>query len=370
MIIKFDNYFFFTIVLYNLIILPNLLIINLLTINPDSVTIYTLSKTVNNGEVLSSSYPPIYPSLVSLYTHFLGIQYVAVFGILIASIFLVIMSLYLNMTESIKTASMFILVMNSVFFNFFSELFYRTYTFQLTVLLLFVLIGFFSGVTQNGVLNKTLFLVITVLGVLTTTIYFPTLMLLVLLSYVLTIRKSIFKVFLELGLYLCFLTLLGVILIFAYDFENFSQFYNLLSDHAVTYILVNERTLIQDFFAFKHSSILDVSNPLNIFIFLISIFLILIRILFREFSQPAKNRFLFILSYLLVFVMYTGIFEFQVVSGRAIWFLMLVFCIIISKFIIFVFIQNKILEKNTKIFFMFFFFLNLVTHLILPVKLT
>jgi hypothetical protein len=76
------------------------------------------------------------------------------------------------------------------------------------------------------------------------------------------------------------------------------------------------------------------------------------------------------LACLLVFVTYTGILEFQVVSGRAIWFLMFVFCIIISKFINFILIQNEVSVKNIKIFLMFFFFLNLVTHVIFPVTMT
>jgi hypothetical protein len=370
MLIKFDKYFFFILVLYNLIILPIFLILNSLTINPDSVNIYTYSKMVNNGEVFSLPYPPLYPSLVSLYTYFLGIQYVAVFGIVLASIFLVMMSLYINLTDSIRTASIFILIMNSVPFNFFSELFYRTYTFQLVIVVFFALIGFFSIVTQSGLLNQPLYLGITVLGILTTIIYFPTLMLLVLLSYVLTSRKNIFKVFLKLGFYIGFLTLLGAILIFGYGFESFPQFYKLLSSHVDIYVLVNDRNLIQDFFSFKSSSILDVNNPLNIFIFLISIFLISIGILFRKFSEPSSNRFLLTLSYLLIFVTYTGIFEFQVVAGRAIWFLMLVFCVIISKFIIYILIKNMISEKSIIILLTFFLFLNFVTHAILPVKLT
>jgi hypothetical protein len=358
------------IALYNLIILPILLILNTESINIDSLTLYKLSQTVHDGEIRFQNYPPLYPALISNYSYFLGIEFTHIIGILLASLFLILMFIYFYITKMTNSGITFLLLFNSLPNNLFNELYYRTYTFQMTIFYFFIITFAFKHFVEKNKVNIKLYLFMTIVFSLISPLTTPFVMIGMTMAYFLSCERKRIVEFFYLTLLIPLLSFMGVITVFYYKFKNINQFTRYLQEIFNVYMNVEESNPLLDFVSLKSPHTLDLTLIFNKFLLVGVLFVVLIPIIFRSFLELIFNKFLFYLSLYFIFVSYTGIFEFSVVSGRSQWYFVFTLLLLLACLFHHIITKMNVSSKCLNKIYTSIFVINLVSQIHFPIIIT
>jgi hypothetical protein len=235
---------------------------------------------------------------------------------------------------------------------------------------LFIIIFIFKYFIEKNAVNIRVYLLLLIIFSLISPLTMPFVMIGITLSYFLSCERRRTVELLVLIFSISVVPFFGLALILYSEFESFYQFYWYLREIFIIYVSFGESNPILDFMSFKSPHTLDLSILLNKLLLIGTLFVVLISICFKSFFKTFFSRFLIYLSLYMIFVTYTGIFEFTAVSGRSQWYLIFTLILLLASFFNHITIKMNTSSDYLIKIYIAIFLINLTCQIFIPIKLS